>query len=93
MAHQVAAAKEAETGMVRMHVALEESLHERLREEAARRGLSMAALVRELVRERLPSPLRQERDFPKLEAFIGSGRGSASDVSVHHDDYLAGKRK
>ena len=80
-------------GMVRIHVQMEKDLHQRLRAEATRRGVSVAALVREMVGEHLAVSGPTHPDYSKLWALVGSGRSGKSDVSTHHDDYLAGLRE
>lgn len=73
--------------LVRTQIQLRPEQHRRLREEAFRRGVSMSALVRELVDERLDNrpPVGHEAAW----AFVGAGHGGESDVSERHDEYLA----
>ena len=73
--------------LVRTQIQLRPEQHRRLREEAFRRGVSMSALLRELLDERLDNspPVDHEAAW----AFVGAGRDTANDVSERHDDYLA----
>ena len=80
-------------GMVPVCLRLEKDVHQKLREEAGRRGLSLAALVREVIGERFTDASRSERDVSAAMAFVGSGRSGKGDISTHHDEYLAGLRK
>lgn len=76
--------------MKRTQVQLDEATYELLRQKAFERGVSMSALLREVLREHLgarPTPRRIE-DF----SFIGSGRSEQGDlapVSERHDEALA----
>ena len=80
-------------GLVRTQVQLKPEQHRRLKEEAFRRGMSMSALLRDILEQRYGQRPRKKIDLEKAWAFVGAGRSGASDVSVHHDDYLSGKRK
>jgi len=80
-------------GLVRLQVALDPEERDRLRAEAARRGVSTSALVREAVSEHLAADRRRPIDLAKAMAVVGAGRSGARDVSVRHDDYLTGKRR
>ena len=76
--------------MRRTQVQLDENTYEELRRQAHERGISMSALLRELLRERLGArhPARRLEDF----TFIGSGRskqGALAPVSERHDEALA----
>jgi len=74
----------------RIPIGLTDSQHARLGREAARRHVSVGALVREAVDAAFPEELEarraaRHRSFPVLGAF-DSGR---SDISERHDDVLA----
>ena len=77
--------------MKRTQVQLDEATYEMLRAQAFERGVSMSALLREVLRKGLgPAPARRRRlrDFK----FIGSGRsrqGKLAPVSERHDEALA----
>lgn len=69
--------------MKRLQISLEPELDEELARLAGRAGISKAAMVRELVRER-------SSDLPRLEEdpffrLIGTASGGHPDDSVNHD--------
>jgi len=73
----------------RIPIGLTDSQHARLGREAARRHVSVAALVREAVDATFPDELEarraaRSRSYPVLGAF-DSGR---SDISERHDELL-----
>ncbi len=76
--------------MRRTQVQLDEATYRALKQKAFERGVSMSALLRELLREQLhpaPAPRRLE-GF----RFIGSGQseqGGLAPVSERHDEALA----
>lgn len=71
----------------RTQIYLDPEDHRRLVDEAHRRGMSLAALIRELVRERLSS-----RSFPAPDGFgplIGvASSAEPTDVAAREDAYL-----
>jgi hypothetical protein len=76
--------------MKRILVGLTGSQDHRLREAAARRHTSVAALVREAVDRTFPDDAERRRAAHlRSLAAIGRFRDTATDVSEHHDDYLA----
>lgn len=78
--------------MVRMQIQFTESEVEALRSEASQRNVSIAAVVREAVDERLSRGRRQpSRDELARRALAAVGRFSSGtgDVSARHDDYFA----
>ena len=77
--------------MIRTRIRLEERLVKRPHEVAARRGVSMAACVRERVEPYLvvaEAGGEQERVRQAL-AVCGKYHSGHDDVSTRHDDYLA----
>lgn len=78
--------------MVRMQVQFTEEEASALRHEAARRRLSISAVVREAVDERLSrsrtQPSRDELVRRSLAA-IGRFHSGTGDVSTRHDEYFA----
>jgi hypothetical protein len=74
--------------MHRTQVSLEPEQYRRLGDEARRRGISLAALIRGLIDEHL------DRDQPPaddpLDALIGIGEGSGEPVGRDHDRHLYG---
>jgi len=73
--------------MRRTQVSLREDEHTFVRREAKRRQISMAAMIRELIRERMEARVRVPADHP-FRAIIGLGRGDGASVSEKHDEYL-----
>jgi hypothetical protein len=75
--------------MVRTQIQLEAPQYERLKRVAARRGVSMARLVREGVDAVLAA--EDERDpWDDLFSVVGKygGDGPSEDVALEHDRYL-----
>jgi predicted DNA-binding protein len=75
----------------RTQISLSSEQAGRLRRIAARRGTSMAALIREAVDRVLPdddSPDDNERWQRAMRAVKAAVSGGAPDVSVEHDRYL-----
>jgi Arc/MetJ-type ribon-helix-helix transcriptional regulator len=77
--------------MVRTQIQLTEEQARRLRDAAARRGVSMADLVRqgvEAILGRESEPSREELVRRAISA-AGRHRSSHRDVAEKHDEYLA----
>lgn len=70
--------------MKRTTVKLPEELDREMREEAARRGLTISDWTREAIEAHLP----HQRGRRTL-AFVASGRSGRSDVSTRIDEILA----
>jgi hypothetical protein len=63
-----------------------------LRDEAAQRHISISAVVREAVEQRLPqqeSGVSLEERKRRAKAACGRFRSGLGDVSARHDDYFA----
>ena len=78
--------------MVRMQIQFTEAEAEALRRAAAQRHLSISAVVREAVDERLDHPLAQpslEERKARAKAACGRFRSGLSDISARHDEYFA----
>jgi len=75
--------------MKRTQISLAQREYEFVRHEAKRRAMSMAAVVRELVQERMAADRRVPADHP-FRDIIGLGHGDGSPVSEKHDEYLYG---
>ena len=75
--------------MRRIPIGLTDPQHDRLRREAARRRVSVGALIRDAVDRAYPeeAAARREARLAAREAF-GHYRSSAEDTSERHDDYL-----
>ena len=77
--------------MRRTQVQLDEAMYQVLRTRAFERGISMAALIRELLREHLGGGTTAPRRLNDFR-FIGSGGSSESGlepISERHDEALA----
>lgn len=70
--------------MRRIQVLLEPELDDRLEHEAAERGISKSALVRECVGAELSRPTAGNG----LLALAGMGEGGEPDDSVNHDEVI-----
>jgi len=79
--------------MIRTQVSLTEEQMARLRREARRRGVSLAAVVRDAVDRAVPDEdvARIDRLERALRA-AGSVASGTGDVAVRHDDVLSGER-
>ena len=77
--------------MIRRQVSLTEEQMARLRREARRRGVSLAAVVRDAVDRTVPDDetARLARLARALRA-AGSVASGSGDVAARHDDVLAG---
>jgi Ribbon-helix-helix protein, copG family len=78
---------------LRTQVSLTEEQMARLRREARRRGVSLAAVVRDAVDRAVPDEdvARIDRLERALRA-AGSVASGTGDVAVRHDDVLSGER-
>ncbi len=70
--------------MKRTTIMLPDDIDARLRLEAKRRGTSIAALAREAIEERLPSPPPKGR-----LGFFAVGDGSPADASERVDEFVS----
>jgi len=77
--------------MIRSQVQLTEAQLEALKELAARRGVSVAYLVRQGIDELIRAASTTTAEERRHRAIAAAGRFSSDrdDVSVRHDDYLA----
>jgi len=69
----------------RTQVYLEPEQHRLLKREAQKKGISLAELLRRIVRDHL----RKERSREEFFTIVGLGRSGRSDVAEEHDRYLA----
>ncbi len=77
--------------MVRTVISLEEKDLNALRKEALEKGISLAELIRVLIRDHLRS--RSTRKSFKKEDFlaiVGLGSSGERDVSARHDRHIGG---
>lgn len=78
------------TDVLRTQISLTEQQMARLRDAAWRRGVSIAAIVREAVAAYLDrDPEDLERRKARALAAAGRFADDADDVAAHHDEYLA----
>jgi len=73
--------------MIRTQIQLTEEQAEGLKQLAARRGVSMAALVRESV-DRLLDADDYEARWRRAMSAVGKFRGDGANVGEEHDKYL-----
>jgi hypothetical protein len=74
--------------MHRTQISLEPEQYHQLGEEARRRGISLAALIRGLIDEHLGRKQPPEED--PLDGLVGIGEGTGEPVGREHDRYLYG---
>jgi hypothetical protein len=75
--------------MHRTQISLEPDQHRLLGEEARRRGLSLAALIRTLVDQHLARAEPPPED--PLEALVGIGKGGGDPFGREHNRHLYGE--
>jgi hypothetical protein len=76
--------------MIRTQISLTEEQATRLRRVAARRGVSMAELIRQAIDRVVPADADERaRRVERAVALAGKFDSGLSDVSERHDDYLA----
>jgi hypothetical protein len=77
--------------MVRTQIQLTERQSSRLKEVAEHKGVSVAEVVRRAVDQALDQDSVSDRAERRARALavVGRFRGTASDVSENHDQYLA----
>lgn len=79
---------------VRTQVQLEKEEYEWLKTEAYRRRSSISSILREAID--IVSGITKIKsgvDITKAMSFVGKKSCGKNDVSIHHDDYLAGVKK
>lgn len=80
--------------MHRTQISLEKEQYELLKREARRRGLSLSALLRELVGARYQKGSRRARRTPDpLGAITGIGSGTGEAVGRNHNVFLYGRKR
>lgn len=78
--------------MHRTQISLKKEQYRLLTQEARRRGVSLSALLRELVDARYANSARRSRPAKgALESIIGIASGSGEAVGRHHNLYLYGR--
>ncbi len=80
-------------GVRRIPIGLTDSQHARLGSEAARRHVSIGALIREAVDATFPNELEARRAARRQSAAVlGAFDSGRSDISERHDELLSGER-
>jgi hypothetical protein len=80
--------------MHRTQISLDRDQYELLTREARRRGMSLSALLRELVNARYQKrPRRARRAKDPLAAIIGIGSGTGEAVGRNHNVFLYGRKR
>jgi len=74
--------------MHRTQISLEPEQYRRLGDEAHRRGISLAALIRSLIDEHLGRSQEPEED--PLEGLVGIGEGTGDAIGRDHNRHLYG---
>lgn len=79
--------------MVRTQIQLTEEQAARLKAAAARRGISMAELIRQGIEAFLSGSGERppEEKYRRAAQLAGKFRSGKHDVAERHDDYLAGE--
>lgn len=78
--------------MVRAQVYFDEKEYEAVREAAFKERVSISALIRRLVDERILGRRRRKKNAAKeLLSLAGMFRETRHDVAERHDDYLWGE--
>ena len=79
--------------MVRTQILLDHELYELVRREAAERGSSISAFVRETLRSALGGSTTRARRRRYAFTFVGSVLGTRADVAERHDAVLGRRRR
>ena len=77
--------------MHRTQISLEREQYELLAGEAQRRGVSLAAVVRDLIARQLKRPAGRRRVDPLAE-IKGIGAGTGEPVGRNHNRFLYGRK-
>lgn len=75
--------------MIRTQIQLTQEQADALRQKAAQRGLSMAALIREAL-DRAAAEDDDEARWQRAQRSFGAFKADAPDVAENHDRYLDG---
>ena len=79
--------------MIRTQISLTEAQMQRLRAEARRRHVSLAAVIRDAVDRVVPDENARQRDrIDRLLAAAGSAASGTGSIARDHDAVLGGER-
>ena len=79
--------------MHRTQISLEKDQYDLLTREARRRGLSLSALLRQLIGERYQKAPARRRPADPLRAITGIASGTGEAVGRKHNKFLYGSRR
>lgn len=79
--------------MHRTQISLEKEQYETLVREARRRGVSLSALLRELVKARYPKRSARAGRADPLASIRGLGAGTGEAVGRKHNQLLYGRKR
>jgi hypothetical protein len=77
----------------RTQISLEREHYELLAAEARRRGVSLAAVVRDLIAGELGKSARRRRAVDPLARITGIGAGTGESVGRNHNRFLYGRKR
>ena len=75
--------------MIRTHIRLTEEQTRALKERAVLQRISVAQIVRDAIDRALADDTRDHSQWRRALALMGRFSGGPSDVSTHHEAYLA----
>jgi Ribbon-helix-helix protein, copG family len=75
--------------MIRMQIQVTREQAAELRRRARKRGVSVAALVREALDRELSRDESLDEAWARALSVVGSGRGDGTNVAERHDEFLA----
>ena len=79
--------------MHRTQISLEREHYELLAAQARRRGVSLAALIRDLIAIRLGISARRRRGVDPLARMTGIGASTGEPVGRKHNRFLYGRKR
>lgn len=79
--------------MHRTQISLKREQYDLLAAEARRRGVSLAAVVRDLIAARLGKSTRRRRGADPLAGITGIGAGTGEPVGRRHNRFLYGRKR
>jgi len=79
--------------MHRTQISLEREQYDLLAAEAQRRGVSLAAVIRDLITGKLGKSLRPRGGTDPLAGITGIGAGTGDPVGRNHNRFLYGRKR